>query len=697
MDVLRLTFPRPWCGPLQLRARVERTITPPVLWCQVSQPRSLREARDALLLLALLAQVDREAWKYAVTVYCQAQDFPAGVDDAVFVVGTSRWKRDKFMGFFDEIDSPLTPEFVNAVEQIIRLGDRRMNESIPIEWDVPIHVEACNDWSVDALEDLYSRRRSWRFPVSERDGARIRCAVVIHSTRVIIPARGGCTTLDKARQIEQFVACGHGLTIFTLWYNYKGIEASTPQDLVSWAHTYEHTFNVGDRLSSEYAALCNVRISVNSELSSHFERLLNAVAASQVTQSVEFSFISTRQIPSAIYESIALVMSSAYIYEHASIRNVTLTNVRLNSNAVDAMDGVLTAGDPTRILFDRVRLLEVLNMTPLDASATIRQGIVEKGAIVRPLAVISGEVISPDSTWTLARDISNVLVLGGNDSSKDVVAILPGFGAYLAPSSSLTYSCDVRYYERPDPRRDLKSIQLQFDESPDAFEGLPRFLTLTGASLTRLTLNFRSSTILDVGIILPCCPHLNSLSVFGAQINASDFVHAARDLNLPLTHLNTKLCNAIALVEALSDSTSNLAKTLRELDTDFVDYNGDEAPIAAMLSRNHTLEHVNVGLPRDAYFLVRDLEHTYNGQLLPNAGNRIPLRSRLAFLSIFVGNEGIALTTTLSNKRRQATSGTTTLVNASLCPDRSILKMIFAFAAPPTRRQVRFTKAMEVS
>lgn len=189
----RWDFMRPWCVPVRgklymndgTRSRVSSSYCVGLLVQLPDTPGKMRGVRDALVLLSLIARVDRSAWEYVVSTHCdlgtehkesdtESDEFDPPrfllpfnedtiVDDSV---------ASKLTSFFSGLDALPNAHFAMAARKIASYNARGQSQPIPVDIPVVVTVNAGAECETPHLEHICRALRAlkathsgWRVPV----------------------------------------------------------------------------------------------------------------------------------------------------------------------------------------------------------------------------------------------------------------------------------------------------------------------------------------------------------------------------------------------------------------------------------------------------------------------------------------------------------------------------------------------------
>ncbi|GAB9473796.1 hypothetical protein Gpo141_00010943 [Globisporangium polare] len=290
-----------------------------------------------------------------------------------------------------------------------------------------------------------------------------------------------------------------------------------------------------------------------------------------------------------------------------------------------------------------------------------------------------------------------------NDSTSELVSIIvPGFGCYSVerslvdrfvpiPESKTASSISLGY------QGSITSLCLSYVTTVNAQIFLP-ILRYLGVKLTCLEL------VEDVYVapeslnqVLKVCPHLESLQFSAANASLQGVLLAAyADESCRISNLHlgrVRPATVGNLIEALQDPTTAMAQTIEKLSLfhEHVTLFGERmlAAIVDMLQHNSVLEFFEIDFyPEEAErFKPQLLE--FHGQVLPGVKAQLPLKCRLAFLSVLkvssrsspkkFQDDGPS-----ESKRQRLLSG----VDLDRI-DCGVLSLIFRFAAQRKTRRIR--------
>jgi hypothetical protein len=567
-------------------------------------------------------------------------------------------------------------------------------------------------WS--GLLELKERCGGWRVPVelppqgvsasSINCGLAVR-SISVHNSKHRLKQEAAVTVMDMMTH-------SHGLTISEVWLwtgpnNTDEVVDDGAKALAS-GKLFERILCVSGCAKKDHR---NVkRINLSHELGSFtdFARLSSALAETQTVESIILRVASsanifenyTRQIQHA-WKYLAYALFSRHARARSSVTSVTLHGLECLEMWEEQMDGfaeVLASADPAIELFRASGIPDHDG----DGNAVIPDpgtiGMLKKGT---HLTLLPMDADGFTIDWNLETDVSGVRVLQVYGDSGVSIVLVPGYGVCQVARDQVVPEAEPRL------EGGVTSLHIKISNFVDNVRGLPRFLQLIGLPLTRLSLYFPSESEawgIWTADILKSCPNLTTFVLTGpTPIDTESFLSAYRENHLKVEDLDCPFDDIGRLARELTDTNSSFAKTVKCLACRFqVTVRYDNAnvaleEIASMLNANRTLEYLHMtvpsGVPCDS-ILVEHMRSFHN-QPLPVVRERFSTACRVAFISIFAWSSDQIKKREVKRARtevppsRAESSSQSVLVASPM--DRSVLSLIFDFAASCVRRRTYLT------
>uniref|UniRef100_H3HC52 Uncharacterized protein n=1 Tax=Phytophthora ramorum TaxID=164328 RepID=H3HC52_PHYRM len=317
----------------------------------------------------------------------------------------------------------------------------------------------------------------------------------------------------------------------------------------------------------------------------------------------------------------------------SSIEEINLMGVQLSNTDVDAIAQVLAANVP-----EPGQATDAAEAAYAEAGNTVEYVYIPKGTSVRNKESIA----SPnDSTSLETVDDFMFRLLQHDDNSDWVNVLVPG-----------------REQEMP---------------------VLVRLLGLVGRSLQRLSIQTTGSAALDVQAILKASPKLDQLFLDSVQLDLAAFMLQMENGSAKIRCFGLAYYNAPAEVitrfaKKLADPHSALANGIREL---CLGADNEEFPMTdesvqaflGVLKTNAKLVYLDLLVLPALFDRYAAAFRQHHQELLSVEKDKLPLRCRLAFLSVVRGHS-------------------TPVSDTLLHLDNNLLQIIFSFAAVSAKRTV---------
>ncbi|KAL4147587.1 hypothetical protein PRNP1_011341 [Phytophthora ramorum] len=359
----------------------------------------------------------------------------------------------------------------------------------------------------------------------------------------------------------------------------------------------------------------------------------------------------------------------------SSIEEINLMGVQLSNTDVDAIAQVLAANVP-----EPGQATDAAEAAYAEAGNTVEYVYIPKGTSVR----IKESIASPnDSTSLETVDDFMFRLLQHDDNSDWVNVLVPGRGNGVVARNHVRRVAGDDLAALPRPRRavnGITSLSLSIDNNAEQeMPVLVRLLGLVGRSLQRLSIQTTGSAALDVQAILKASPKLDQLFLDSVQLDLAAFMLQMENGSAKIRCFGLAYYNAPAEVitrfaKKLADPHSALANGIREL---CLGADNEEFPMTdesvqaflGVLKTNDKLMYLDLlVLPAliDRYAAAFRQHHQ---ELLSVEKDKLPLRCRLAFLSVVRGHS-------------------TPVRDTLLHLDNNLLQIIFSFAAVSAKRTV---------
>ncbi|GMF21166.1 unnamed protein product [Phytophthora fragariaefolia] len=359
----------------------------------------------------------------------------------------------------------------------------------------------------------------------------------------------------------------------------------------------------------------------------------------------------------------------------SSIEDVDLTGIQLSNADVDAIAEVLAAKVP-----EPGQATDAAEAAYAEGGRTVEYVFVPKGTVVR----IKKSIASRNEITTMKTVDDFIFRLLQSDSEGEWVNVLvPGRGNGVIASELVCRPSDDDAKALLLPSRatgGITSFSFLISGSVEQeMSVLLRFLQLVGRSLQKLSIGAVRSMALDVRGILQACPKLEQLFLNSVQIDLDALVVEVENGNATPRCLALECCKSPADVitrfaKKLGDPNSALANGMREL---CLNVDNEEFPMTEeivktfldVLKTNHKLIHLELLVLPPLFDKYSAAFHAHHQEPLCVEKEKLPLRCRLAFLSVIRGH---------------STPANDTFLHV----DNHLLHHIFTFAAVSAKRSI---------
>ncbi|KAG1702308.1 hypothetical protein DVH05_010097 [Phytophthora capsici] len=675
-----------------------------------------QNTREALALLAAVAHVDLDAWRYLLSTYC-------GLDSAVYTEEDIPVRFVLLMERQAEMDLVLlcgvtqrrvvSEGYVNCLQRISALSDKLHPDKPGFDVEIPVRVifSSSSQASIQILESIQNAETlireqwegyNWSLENQPVENGQLRCSFQLE------PMVGDLTALGCASDLAETMAKFVGENV---WFSQLSLKASMQASsdnrttLMSFRQMMAVVFDA-TRRSEELAntryythldtfrtdsplQLGNVVLECDSTLGpSEYESMFSAVVLTQTTKKLSIKMSPKAKDRRDWWKWLAYGCFSERARTHSSLETLILTDIE-DMSVVDMGDfsAVLSSEHPEEVLYGSAHGVRSEQDVMLRKKAPVHWLLTNEGQrrVGCPPVKFSGAV-------PYVRTFSD-------DRKHDLVNVLiPGFGRCLVNREDLV----AVQAKQPSNCRGLKSLTLRFAEhSPlNCRDGLPRLLSACGSSLLFLTIDGPGHEF-DVNAILKSCPNLLELSLCKGWIrvllNFSDF-HAGKSV--------PKLCfkwqDVAGLCADLSNMYNPLSKCVRRLSirlTNLEGYGSSKCVrynsminsyldgLLQMLAVNQTLEYLEVIVPSECHN-YRDFFRIHHLRAV-NRGQKLSMEKKLAFLSIVAVKVQSSTHKKGSEVKREVQSRPT-----HCYLDRCVISNILGFATSPVFRKVYFREKM---
>ncbi|KAK1942585.1 hypothetical protein P3T76_006084 [Phytophthora citrophthora] len=736
----RWGFLSPWCNVLLYRIHyrvLEEDYTdawrPPSRALQVILPTrtgiygeyrdeqvfqiEFQNTREALALLAAVAHVDLDAWRYLLSTYCGLDSIgpieSAEEDIPVrFVLLMERLAEVDLVQLCGTTQRRVVSEgYVNCMQRISALSGKLHPDKPGFDVEIPVRVifNSSSQAPIQILESIQNAEKlireewesyNWSLENQPVENGQLRCSFHLE------PMIGDFTALGCASDLAETMAQFVGENV---WFSQLSLKASMEArpdhktTLMSFRQMMAVIFDAARR-SEELAntrygtqletfrtdsplQLGNVVLECDSTLGpSEFESMFSAIVLTQTTKKLNIKMsprVKNRTDRRHWWKWLAYGCFSERARTHSALQSLILTDIDdMSVEDMGDLSAVLSSEHPEEMLYGSAHGIKIQQDMMLWKKAPVQWLLTNEGQprMECPPVKFSGAV-------PYVRTLSD-------DGKSDLVNVLiPGFGRCLVNREDLVPGQD----QQPNGCSwGLKSLTLQFAEhSPlNCRGGLPHLLSACGSSLLFLTIDGPGGE-LDVNAILRSCPNLLELCLrkggVRVLLNFSDF--HARKKSVP--KLRFKWHDVAGLTTDLSNMRNPFTKCLRRLSIGLINLDsfgsskrGLNDPtinsyldaLLQMLAVNQTLEYLEVIVPSECPN-YRDFFRIHHLRAI-NRGRKLSMTMKLAFLSIVA-----AKVQSSTHEHGKAMKRETWSRPTQCYLDSSVISNILGFATSPVFRQ----------
>lgn len=702
--------------------------------------------RDALVLLAMVARADREAWRHVLNKFCKlawyevfkfdgADSFDRARFHITFHLNSPKhgWVADMLADLFSGLSAPPSAAFMRAVKKIGAL--RTCSRTHGMWLEIPVAVALYSHdyyrmrrekideqpqmeraWSV--MKALCSKYGGWRFPV-----------------RLAAPAKAGKAATDQDDWLAECVFAVNPVDVSVGTHNQQvntwlarylaGVVSTCKGDEFS-------SFDLNMRFPYEHDAEANAARYIQT-LGNMFEKMMCASSMSEescpTVRNVDVNIkVRTRLVsdgrallwprrgplPSAVsvcrcrggdpeartrmWRWLAYVLFSKHSRVLSSVASVSLSRVPLTAEDANTIAAVMASADPVSLLCAQQQSTDQRSQSEAPPHsdhalvfAKLRRGTKVTLMAMRP----DDEIPATSASWVLPSDMGGVQVLGSmelNDGEGVASVLVPGYGICHVRQDQLVAETINRLASRPSAP--ITDLVLEFDcyMQQDSPRGLPRLLELVGPPLTCLELHFGSRWDMDLSSVFSSCSNLKVLVVGFVTVDAAWFLDKYNGSSMRLEELSWPFDNLSLVADELANSQSRLAQSLKRMVYHPIRDDACLDATLSMLDSNRKLRYFYMRAVSEVFKTrEKDVEGFLHGNRVEIPGS-LSLACRLAFLSISSprhhhheqSDSKRAKTRALSTSLRMSS------VLADFSADRQVMSTIFDFAAPHVLRRVRF-------
>ncbi|OWZ07966.1 hypothetical protein PHMEG_00019564 [Phytophthora megakarya] len=649
---------------------------------------------EGLKLLAAVAHVDYDSWRYLLVHHCGVNLGHEGeekFESEILVRYQIRFFHTMDLVQMCGTRQHYSPRrlYTEALETILAMSGK-----VQKNWEIQIPVQVIlspNPWSnegklnhllmIRAAEKLI--REEWNTPKEQSPPLEAkfpRCSFVLEP--MIAEFGHDAVDEDTANILETLV-------LENVWFSSVSLTIDLPEALASNARLrklvlgkltsrlFDSTRRCKDiglnhiNCNNQSKQLQLDRIDLRARFLQPpvFEALYSAMIHNQVAS--EVSFLGMMDVYDRItwWKWLAYALFSNRARAYSSCERVSMTWIsRMATADIEAFSSVLVSKHPEEELFNCTRGLVDEQDATLTANAAVRWEFDERNE-----PVLNSEVLSfPCST-------PHVRTFSDNGESEWVNVIIPGYGRCQVQRENLVFH-ESRNQDLFCP---LQSLEIGFGgPTVPISSGLPLFLSCVGQSLRVLTIGAVQADV-EVNMILERCPNLHTLCLRKKWASAKFNFAEYQAHGLPLPQVSFESTDISTLANELGDANSGLTKCLERLE---VRLNFEEdiqttnrrlknelAALLLMLGTNQRLEYFRLHMAFRFSEYIADFRKYH--QIATNQSIKLPIACKNAFLSVLSYNAGI--------KRR-----TGWLRRTMMDFNVDVITIIFQFAATPVLRKI---------
>ncbi|KAE9006980.1 hypothetical protein PF011_g11329 [Phytophthora fragariae] len=697
----------------------------------------LREVREALALVAAVAHVDQEAWKFVLNKvwglklgkigseelereiparFVLIFDHLAGVVPITsYTDSENSFLKDlvHFCGT-NQVEDP-SPEFQTALRQLaVRAGTRLLpRDKSGLDIKIPVQVFLTDKGFLVGRQLLLKAnaekivREQWEeYERSSRQqplpSGKIRCTLeLLPMVAEWTDSMGYSSFAPKIQKIMKD----------NVWFSQLSLSAESGGGLIGdacrgrddfrqiMATVFDSTRRSPSRSTSRYYFDRGAYLRDGSPLqvnqvdfksytslrSGDLGAIMSALVINQTTKKVTMRAVKRTISGDDNWMWLAYGLFSKRARAYSALETFSLNQIdSLSVSNAKALSDVIFSDHPEEV---------VCGTSPgvvEDRNATLNSGASIRWIFADGQPVVDAKAITTESAVRGVRTFSD------DGESEWVDAIVPGMGRCQVLRDDLVFDLASAI---PTHTGALKSLTIGFNKEEDTdpiSDGLPDFLAAVGSTLKDLTLDGPRDDF-DENLILRHCPSLHTLSLCGGIVDVQLDFSEHRYNNEPIPELKCHWHDIQALAADLSDPTNPLSKCVRRLRFRLNDqcdgwsrveggYDFDKIPddmkaVTRMLTVNRHLVYLNVLLLAD---------HRKHGNVLKkqhlkpiNLPAKLPRDVKLAFLSVLSART--TRTEAAKSKRARQTSRSE---SASAGLDQRVVSRIFVFAGPALLRRV---------
>ncbi|OWZ21817.1 hypothetical protein PHMEG_0003567 [Phytophthora megakarya] len=701
------------------------------------------KVREALALLAAVAHVDQEGWRYLLEMHCDVflgtegeEVFEETIPARFLVYLIEDNEEEDYKEYVETLKNDIIQfcgvhqrthptraylkimKRIAALDEQLKLGKPGIDLKIPVQ--VGFRVMDFMSYGVlsDILEPLEDIREAekiiheeWKqYEQNQKkkkdvEPGNLRCTFVLgpmiadfHDTKISAEVTNLMETLVKENvwfsQVNLWTFVDNALE--TKEHEKRVIFSRLMASVFDSTRRLPQLTGIGDNSTagqgddSDPLQLGTVHLECCALMGPReMESMGSGIVVSQTTKKLSMQLEMDLYDGSSVcwWKWIAYALFSKRAQTSSAVESLALISIRSMSIAdMEAFAAIVTSDHPEEELFGCPRGQVEERDVSVKAGASFYWEMTNRGQPRRGSRAI-----------TCQSAVDSVRTFSDDGKSEWVNVLVPGYGWCHVRRGDLVFHEAVIAKETIGGVKDLR---IGFDKiDPSVSVGLPNFLAIVGPSLKSLTLD-TSQIEFDGNALIRSCPNLVDLSLCGGDMVDVRFdFNEFRANNEPVPELPVEWDNITALANQLSNPDSALAKCLRRLRVFLIDEWAAWGIIAAdrtnrpafqaglralldMLEKNITLEYLDVIVPFGHFIYLDDFREHHLKPI--DRSLKLPMETKLAFLSIFPSRE--KLVAAMKNKRRATRA--TTAVRALCQLDQNVISTIFSFAAPRVLREV---------
>ncbi|ETP23968.1 hypothetical protein F441_02983 [Phytophthora nicotianae CJ01A1] len=700
------------------------------------------KVREALALLAAVAHVDQDGWRYLLKIHCGVvlgtegeevfdEEIPARFmlyliednDHNGYKEYAKTLQNDivKFCGVYQR-EHP-SRAYLKALKRIAAMDSNLKTGKPGLDLKIPVQVgfRVMDFISYDALKEILEPlqdireakkiiKKEWKvYEQSQKtkvmENGSLRCTFVLGP--LIADFHDMDISAEMVKVMDTMIRDNVRFSQMNLWA-FVGRELEDKEHekrvVISqiMASIFDSTRRLPDteRVDGDCGAvqlnfdpdplqLGTIHLECTSLMGTRdFESMCTAIAVSQTTRKLSLQLEVDPHDGTSVHwwKWLAYSLFSKRATAFSAVESLAFISTRSMSVVdIEAFSTVLASDHPEEELFGCIPgLIEARDATA-KAGTSFYWELTNRGHARR-----NSRAVTCQSSLYPVRTFSD------DGKSEWVNVLVPGYGHCYVRRADLTFD-EATTLERP---CSVTELRIGFDISePSVSDGLSRFLAVIGSSLKRLTLN-TSSFELNGNAVLQNCPNLEELSLCGGEMMDMKLDFSSfRASNEAIPELVFEWDTVSALANELSNQNNPLSKCLRRLRVFLTDerppwgiigavrsnrptFEADLSALLNMLDVNKTLEYLDVVVPFGHFLYLNDFRAHHLKPI--DRSLKLPAETKVAFLSVFLSRENPAE----RKKFKRRTTRGMQLMRPICQLDQHVMSKILAFTAPRVLRKV---------